>query len=563
MKFSEFKYQRPDIESLQKKINDLTALIGESNSFETELKAVKSMFALEDDYDSMQTLVTIRNSVDTTDKFYEDEQDFFDENNPKLQEFFQNFNKKIIISKHRSLLEKEFGNLMFVMIEQELKTFNPEIIPDLQVENKLQTEYQKLTASAKISFDGGVYNLSQMGPFIQNLNRDVRHRAQLAVSNFFSIKETEIDRIYDEMVQVRTKIAKSLGYSNFVQLGYDRLRRVDYTAKEVKTYRDQVYRDVVPMVSELVVRKGKRIGIENPKSYDLPLSFKSGNPKPKGNRAWQVERAIKMYDNLSPITGKFFRRMVDMDVLELDAKPGKSGGGYCTFITNHDTPYIFANFNGTQGDVEVLTHEAGHAFQVYQSRNLIPPYRWPTYEACEIHSMSMEFITWPWMKDFFLEDTEKFKFNHLSGAISFLPYGVAVDEFQHTIYENPDMTPDERKLAWKNIENKYLPFKDYDDDEFMKKGTYWFRQSHIFASPFYYIDYTLAQVCAFEYWIMSNNDPDKAFESYLSLCNLGGSKSFVNLLIDNKLKNPFVDGTIKELMKPIKAYLDNIDDMKL
>ncbi|MCK4552421.1 MAG: M3 family oligoendopeptidase [Tenericutes bacterium] len=563
MKFSEFKYQRPDIESLQKKINDLTALIGESNSFETELKAVKSMFALEDDYDSMQTLVTIRNSVDTTDKFYEDEQDFFDENNPKLQEFFQNFNKKIIISKHRSLLEKEFGNLMFVMIEQELKTFNPEIIPDLQVENKLQTEYQKLTASAKISFDGGVYNLSQMGPFIQNLNRDVRHRAQLAVSNFFSIKETEIDRIYDEMVQVRTKIAKSLGYSNFVQLGYDRLRRVDYTAKEVKTYRDQVYRDVVPMVSELVVRKGKRIGIENPKSYDLPLSFKSGNPKPKGNRAWQVERAIKMYDNLSPITGKFFRRMVDMDVLELDAKPGKSGGGYCTFITNHDTPYIFANFNGTQGDVEVLTHEAGHAFQVYQSRNLIPPYRWPTYEACEIHSMSMEFITWPWMKDFFLEDTEKFKFNHLSGAISFLPYGVAVDEFQHTIYKNPDMTPDERKLAWKNIENKYLPFKDYDDDEFMKKGTYWFRQSHIFASPFYYIDYTLAQVCAFEYWIMSNNDPDKAFESYLSLCNLGGSKSFVNLLIDNKLKNPFVDGTIKELMKPIKAYLDNIDDMKL
>ncbi|MCK5731596.1 MAG: M3 family oligoendopeptidase, partial [Tenericutes bacterium] len=361
----------------------------------------------------------------------------------------------------------------------------------------------------------------------------------------------------------RTKIAKSLGYSNFVQLGYDRLGRVDYTAKEVKTYRDQVYRDVVPMVSELVARKGKRIGIANPKSYDLPLSFKSGNPKPKGNRAWQVERAIKMYDELSPITGKFFRRMVDMDVLELDAKPGKSGGGYCTFIANHDTPYIFANFNGTQGDVEVLTHEAGHAFQSYQSRNLIPPYRWPTLEACEIHSMSMEFITWPWMKDFFLEDTEKFKFNHLSGAISFLPYGVAVDEFQHAIYENPEMTPDARKAAWLNVERKYLPFKDYDDDEFLKKGTYWFRQGHIFGAPFYYIDYTLAQVDAFEYWIMSNNDSAKTFESYLSLCNLGGSKSFVNLLIDNKLKNPFVDGTIKELMKPIKAYLDNVDDTKL
>ena len=452
---------------------------------------------------------------------------------------------------------------MFEKIEQSLRTFSPEIIPDLQMENKLSTEYQKLIASAKIEFDGGTYNLSQMSPFVRNIDRDVRHRAQLATSGFFAEKEKEIDRIYDEMVKIRTKIAKQLGYDNYVKLAYDRLGRTDYDANDVKKYRDQIYRDVVPLVSELTKRQAKRIGIQEPKSYDLPLTFKTGNPTPKGDRAWQVERAIEMYDELSPITGEFFRRMVDMDVLELDAKAGKSGGGWCTFIPDFDTPYIFANFNGTQHDVEVLTHEAGHAFQVYESRNHIPPYRWPTLEACEIHSMSMEFLTWPWMKNFFLDDTAKFKFNHLAEAITFLPYGVAVDEFQHIIYENPDMTPEERKAAWKQVESKYQPYKDYDDDDFMKKGTYWFRQGHIFGVPFYYIDYTLAQVIAFQYFVKSRENHKEAFDSYLGLCKLGGSQSFVSLLKSTGLDNPFVDGTVKRVIEPIKEYLEGVNDMNL
>jgi len=418
MKFKDFKYLRPDIKKVKKQIADLSNLVGESESLETEIKAIHSFYKLMDDFETMETLVEIRNSVDTTDKFYETEMDFFNEFGPLIQESTNSFSKKMFASKNRDGLVKEFGELVFNQIEQTLKTFSPEIIPDLQQENKLGTEYQKLMASAKIEFDGGVYNLSQMTPFIVGQNRDTRHKAQLAVSAFLEGKESEIDRIYDELVKVRTKIAKTLGYENFVQLGYDRLGRLDYNAADVATYRKQVFEEVVPFTSELVARKAKRIGIENPKSYDLPLSFKDGNPTPKGDRAWQVERAKKMYEELSDETGKFFNRMIDMDVLELDSKPGKAGGGYCTFIAEHDTPFIFANFNGTQGDVEVLTHEAGHAFQVYQSRNLLQPYRWPTYEACEIHSMSMEFITWPWMKDFFLEDIEKFKFNHLAGSIA-------------------------------------------------------------------------------------------------------------------------------------------------
>lgn len=563
MTFSEYAYQRPNLEALKKELEEAIALVGENESLETEIKAIRRMNKIDDEVDSMFTLVSIRNSLNTKDEFYEKEQEFLDENGPILRQFSHQLMEKMLNSKHRAGLEKEFGELLFKQAEVQRKTFKPEIIPDLQKENKLSTEYSKLLAGAQIEFDGGTYNLSQMSPFTTHKDRDVRRRAQLAVSGFMSENEKEIDRIYDEMVKIRTEIAKKLGYENFVQLGYDRLGRTDYDYKDVKAYRDQIYADIVPLVTELTARKAKRLGIENPKSYDLALSFLSGNPTPKGGREWMVERAQKMYHEMSKETGEFFDFMTEHELLELDSKPGKAGGGYCTYIPKYRSPFIFANFNGTSHDADVLTHEAGHAFQVYQSRDLDPAYRWPTMEAAEIHSMSMEFLAWPWIDQFFIEDTDKYKFNHLAGAVSFLPYGVLVDEFQHEIYLHPEMTPDERKQTWRKLERKYRPSLDYGEDTFLEKGTYWFRQGHIFGSPFYYIDYTLAQVCAFQFWIASRENHQKAFENYLALCQLGGSKSFLGLVEAAKLQNPFVNGTVEKIVKPIRAYLDSVDDTKL
>lgn len=563
MKFNEFKYERPDIEQAKKDLEKEIALINAGHDLKTEIQAIDNLFAIFDKLNTMGTLVAIRNSVDTTNEFYEKEQEFFDENRPVLQQYEQELFMKALASKNRAGLEEKYGKLIFLRGELAQKTFKPEIIGDLQKENKLGTEYGKLIASAKIEFQGGTYNLSQMASFIQSKERETRHQAQLAVSDFFSKNEEQFDRIYDEMVKTRHSIAKKLGYENFVQLGYDRFGRTDYNATDVKTYRDQIYSDIVPLVSELTERKAVRLGIENPKSYDLALSFLSGNPTPKGDRAWQVERATKMYNEMSPETSEFFNFMLDRELLELDSKPGKQAGGYCTYLPDYKAPFIFANFNGTSHDVDVLTHEAGHAFQVYQSRDLIPDYRWPTMEAAEIHSMSMEFLAWPWIDQFFLEDTAKYKFNHLASAVSFLPYGVLVDDFQHHIYDKPEMTPAERKATWRKLEKKYMPFKDYGDDAFLEKGTFWFRQGHIFQAPFYYIDYTLAQVCAFQYWIKHQENRKEALDSYLALCKLGGSKSFLGLVDSANLKNPFLKGTVKEIVKPIRAYLDSVDDSKL
>lgn len=563
MKFKEFKYERPDLESFKDRMNKQLILIATGNTLEVELTAIKNVFDLHDEISTQVELVGIRNTLDTTDKFYEKEQEFFDENMPHLQQLEQMFLKKLLESTHREELVKEFGTLIFEKGELAQKTFSPEIIKELQQENKLSTEYSKLLAGAEIEFQGGTYNLSQMRPFMQDKNGETRHQAQLIVSAFFEENEDHIDRIYDDMVKLRHTIAKKLGYENFVQLGYDRFGRTDYNHIDVKGYRDQIFESVVPLVVELTARKAKRLGISEPKSYDLALSFLSGNPTPKGDSTWQVNHAKEMYKEMSPETDKFFNFMLNHDLLDLDAKPGKAGGGYCTYLPKYDAPFIFANFNGTAGDVDVLTHEAGHAFQVYSSRSHIPEYRWPTMEAAEIHSMSMEFLAWPWIHKFFEEDTDKYLFNHLAGAISFLPYGVLVDEFQHEIYENPELSKAERKTLWRKIEKKYLPFKDYGDDAFMEKGTFWYRQGHIFGAPFYYIDYTLAQVCAFQFWVKSQENHQAAFDQYLELCKLGGSKSFVDLVESAKLRNPFKKGVVKDIIAPIKAYLDNIDDTKL
>lgn len=563
MKFKEYKYVRPNIEEYKRLVREQLDLIATGNSSDVEIKAIKEIHKLDDELSSMFTISSIRNSVDTKDEFYDNEQTFADENMPHIQAVGNEFTNKLLASENRKELVSEFGELIFLQAEVAKKTFKPEIIEDLQLENKLSTEYVKLTSSAEIEFDGSVYNLSQMSPFTQSTDRTTRRKATLAVSKFFNDNIESYDRIYDELVKVRDVIAKKLGYKNFVELGYDRLGRTDYNKDDVENYRKQIFTEVVPYVEELVKRKAKRLNIENPQSFDLSLSFLSGNPTPKGDRAWQVEQAKTMYNEMSNETSEFFNFMIDNELLELDSKPGKSGGGYCTFIPKYNAPFIFANFNGTSHDVDVLTHEAGHAFQVYQSRDLLPEYRWPTMEAAEIHSMSMEFLAWPWIDKFFKEDTDKYKFNHLAEAVTFLPYGALVDHFQHEVYENPQMTPEERRMKWRELEKAYLPFKKYDEDEFLQNGGFWFRQGHIFNGPFYYIDYTLAQVSAFQYWHESQVDYDNAWESYLNLCKQGGSKSFVELIEFAKLDNPFKDGTIKKIMEPIKAYLNNVDDTKL
>ena len=440
-----------------------------------------------------------------------------------------------------------------------MKSFDPKIKELVEEENKVMNEYTKLIAGAEINFQGKTYNLAGMGPFHQDKDRNIRKTSVEAVFDFFEKNAEELDHIYDRLVKLRHKMAVEMGYKNYIQMGYDKMMRTDYTHVEVAAYRKQIVDHVVPLVKKLQEQKKEILGLKKLYFYDA-INFKNGDPKPKGTPEELVKAAKTMYDALSPETSSFFRMMIDEELLDLVNRDGKMGGGFCTAFPKYERPYIFSNFNGTDHDVTVLTHEAGHAFQVYSARKQpLLEYHWPTYEAAEIHSMSMEFICWPWMDAFFKEDTEKFKYLHMVKSISFLPYGACVDHFQHWVYENPDATPKERKSKWCELETIYMPWRDYDDIQFCKDGGIWQKQMHIYQAPFYYIDYTLAQVCAFQFWIKFNDNRETAWEDYHRLCKAGGSLPFTKLTDLADIDSPFEDGVLEKVVDQIWNHLKSVD----
>lgn len=564
MKFNEYVYQRPDFESIKKEFLTLLDGFKQSNDGAEQRIFFRKINQIRLTIDTMSQLSSIRHSINTQDPFYEAENEYWDNQNPLFTELTMQFYDAVLNSEYLQDLKDIYPVTFFQLAENAIKTFKPEIIELLQEENKLVSEYYKLMASAQIEFDGGIYTLSQLTPFTQNPDRLTRKRAFEARTSFLMTNENNLDAIYDNLVKVRTNIAHKLGFDNYIPLGYLRMNRLDYDAKMVEFYRNQVLEYVVPLAQKLYTKQAHRLELDKLAYYDISFDFKTGNPIPKFNPQEMVQLASQMYHELSPETDEFFKFMVDHELLDLVAKKGKQGGGYCTYIPDYSSPFIFSNFNQTAGDVEVLTHEAGHAFQVYQSRWVdVPECSFPTYESCEIHSMSMEYLTWPWMDRFFKEDTDKFKYSHLADNVKFLPYGVSVDHFQHEVYAHPEYTPEERKAVWRKLEKMYVPHKDYSENEFLDKGTFWFNQGHIFSTPFYYIDYTLAGVCAMQFWKRAMHNDPNTFKDYLKICNIGGTKSFVNIIKDANLISPFEKECIPSIIKDVEDYLFSIDDTKL
>lgn len=565
MSFQNYTYTRPDYEALKVQLTDLTNQLAQAQSGEEAVKLAKQITTINFSIDTQQTLWSIRHSIDMNDDFYNEETKFWNSHAPLFGELSTNYYKVVLDSPYREDLRSFLPETFFMLAENQLKTFSSEIIPLLQKENELIDQYSQLKAQAQIDFQGQTYTLAQMGPFSQSTDRQVRKTANEAVNAYYAANEAQFDDIYDQMVKVRHEIATTLGFKDYVEYAYKMMNRFDYNRDMVQTYREEIKKLVVPIVNQLRQRQAQRIQVDQLHYYDKELEFADGNADPQGTPEELVQAAQTMYRELSPETGEFFDYMVDNDLLDLVAKEGKNSGGYCTYIADHRSPFIFSNFNGTRADIDVLTHEAGHAFQVYNSRWIETPEAiWPTYETCEIHSMSMEFITWPWMERFFKDKVEKYKYSHLAGTLLFLPYGVLVDHFQHEVYENPHMTPAERKATWRRLEKAYQPSLDYSQSDFLDSGTFWYRQLHIFTSPFYYIDYTLAQVCALQFWKRTQIDHDEtAWADYLRICQLGGTQTFLQVVAAANIQSPFQEGALESTIQAAADWLTAIDDSKL
>ncbi|MBC7115859.1 MAG: M3 family oligoendopeptidase [Pseudothermotoga sp.] len=548
MKFSEIPYQRPDLDMMKSEFESALKNLKDAQKLSKAVEAVKIINNLRNNFHSALSLAFIRYCINTKDDFYAKEKDFYDEALPQVEALLFSFYETLLESRFKKELEKIYKSQLFNIARMTLRTFKPTILEDLERENKLSTSYAGLVSSAQVEFDGRRITLSQLRAYELSPDRDTRKRACEARYEFFAKNESRLDEIYDQLVKVRHEIARKLGFESFVPLAYLRLKRSDYTVEDVAKLRRSVKTKIVPLLQKLREKQREILKIDKLKYYDMPILLGEGDPRPVGTRSELVEAAKVMYEQMSDATGEFFNFMLANELMDLDSREGKYPGGFCDFIADHKSPFIFANFNGTSHDVEVLTHEAGHAFQVYRSRNFeVPEYYWPTAEACEIHSMGMEFLAWPWMELFYRDRAEQAKLVHAWKALNFVAYGVSIDEFQHMAYQNPDLTPQERRKLWRQIESKYMPEIDYDGIRYLEDGGLWQQQMHVYESSFYYIDYVIAQFCAFQLLKRSFEDRASTLQDYIKLCDLGGSLSFQQLLKVANIQSPFDESVAESL----------------
>lgn len=555
--FQTLEYKRPDFEEFAAFAEKTKERVEQAGSYAEVREALLSYDERGRDFSTDVEIASIRHTLDTRDPFYEKENEYIENTYPTIMPHLLAVNEALMNSPFRADFEREYGRQFLAQKELEKKTFCEANIPLMQREAKLSNEYQKIMAAAEIPFDGKVLNLYGVQKYFEHEDREVRKKAVRAYSDFYHRHEARLEEIWDELIGIRNEMGRNLGYENYIPVGYMKQGRTDYGQKEVASFREQVRTVIVPFCQKLYEAQAKRLGVTDFAFYDEKRIFPDGNAIPAGDDDFMVREAAKMYHEMSPETGEFIDFMTEHELMDLKNKPGKASTGYMTELPRYLAPFVFSCFNQTIGDMGVLTHELGHAFAGYMAMRTQPlsDYYSVSTDIAEIHSMSMEQFAYPYAEQFFGDGAEKFLFAHLQEAVTFVPFGVAVDEFQHICYENPGLTPKERTLEWKKLEEKYMPWRTYEPDDFFDRGGYWYHKLHIFLYPFYYINYTLTTMGAMEFKKKDGEDHKKAWADYLNLCRCGGSMSYLETLRCADVSNPFEEGSVEQAISVAKEEL--------
>ena len=560
MKVKDMPYEHLTIEEIREELQAVLAEIQNAKCHNCVLRARERMLKLLLRYSSNASLCYIRYSCNTADEYYVKEHEYFDEIGPEVSALLTEISNALLASPYRAELEKVLGPVYFRYREVESKAMSPEIVEDMIEENKLCSEYSKLMAGLEFQFRGETYSRAALAGFFKDDDRETRKEAYEVFGKKMLEVAPQLDDIYDRMVKVRDRMAKKLGYKNFVELGYYRMNRVSYGQKEVETFRKNVLESWVPANSRLRLENAKDLGLDKFMFYDDGVIIPGGDPRPTGGKEEIFQAAREMYHEMSDESAAFIDLMLDNDAFDVDARKNKWGGGYCSEIAQYKQPFILANFNGTAGDVDVMTHEAGHAFNAF----LITDNKFALEIGCggmetaETHSMSMEYFAWKYIHKFFGEDAKKYKYMHALENFSFIPYGTMVDAFQHIVYENPEMTPAQRNEAWLELERKFRPHIQLEGIPFIEEGRRWQYQMHIYESPFYYIDYCLAQTAAFGFLLASQEDYDGAYARYIRLMKQGGETYYEDLLKEAEIPSPFQEGALQTLAEKVEALLRKV-----
>jgi oligoendopeptidase F len=478
---------------------------------------------------------------------------------PRLKEAGFELDKKIVGSPYAKELDPYRYEVLLRDMRAGVEIFRQENVPIETEIDKLSQEYQTICGAMTVQFRGQERTLPQMGRFQEETDRATREEAWRAVAERRLRDREEIEAIFDKLVGLRDTVAKNAGFADYRDYAFKARRRFDYTPRECDAFAEGVEKVVVPALRRLNAERKRLLGVETLRPWDLAVDVKGRAPlRPFEGAEQLVERTRRVFSRMDPALGAMFESLCGGGCLDLESRKGKAPGGYQSNRDYMRRPFIFMNAAGLQRDVETMVHEAGHAFHSLLCRNdPILAYRSDIpLEFCEVASMSMEMTTHGFLDEYYEDraDARRAVRVHLENLATLLPWIATIDQFQHWIYTNPGHTREQRRAKWLELNARFGPAVDWTGlEEFL--GSAWQRQQHLFGSPFYYIEYGIAQLGALQMWMNYRRDPVGALEAYKRGLSLGGSRPLPELFEAADLRFDFGPGMIRRLWDEVEAEL--------
>ncbi|MDQ7024155.1 MAG: M3 family oligoendopeptidase [Anaerolineae bacterium] len=463
------------------------------------------------------------------------------------------------------------------LIEAQIKLFNEENLPILTQLSDADMRYRKLRGSQTVAWDGEEITLNRLRAVFEEPDRERREKAWHLLQECISQDREKIDEIWRDMMQLRKQIYQNAGLETYRDYRWLELGRFDYSPEDALSFVEAIEKTIVPVAKRLREDALSELGYDSLRPWDLGLfsheivfDLKGRPPlKPYDKMGDFIATSETIFNQVDTELGSFFRTMKEEKLLDLDNRKGKAPGGYCTMFPYSKRPFIFMNAVETAGDVTTLLHEAGHAFHVFSMSRQEYIWQWDfdmiPIEFAEVGSMAMELLATPYLtKDkggyFTPEEVVRYRSDHLKGIVFALPYMAVVVAFQHWIYTNHDMATDATKCdeKWVELWNRFIPGVDWSGYE-EKMCNRWRLQGHIYGSPFYYIEYALAQLGAVQVWANSLDDEKSAIAAYKQALNLGGTATLPQLFEAAGAKLAFDTETLQKVVDLINRTLAELE----
>jgi oligoendopeptidase F len=442
-------------------------------------------------------------------------------------------------------------------VKVHVELFRPENVPLETEEAKLGQQYQELSGSLTVQFNGMEKTLPQMAPYLEEPDRALRQEAWELTAKRRLQEAEKFENYFDHLVKLREQIAKNAGFKNYLEYAFRARGRFDYTPEDCVKFHDAIENEVMPILRQLQARRRELLKIPALRPWDLSVDPLNRPPlKPFEQVDQMVHKTQSIFNRLDATLASGFQTMQDRHLLDLANRKGKAPGGYQSTLSEARMPFIFMNAVGLQRDVETMLHEAGHAFHALAARQEdLYAYRGAPIEFCEVASMSMELLGNEFLEEFYSpNDANRARRKHLEGIIDIFPWIATVDAFQHWIYSHPGHSRAERTQAWLNLMRRFGGDVDWSGFETVHSNL-WHRQLHIFLYPLYYVEYGIAQLGALQVWANSKQDKAKALTNYQKALSLGGSRPLPELFAAAGCKFDFSAATVKPLMELVKNEL--------